>query len=39
MASWKLMGPQAGPGATTVDIMSVEEVTAVQDWRDAKALV
>ena len=33
------MRPQAGPGATTIEIMSVEEVTAVQDWREAKALV
>ena len=33
------MRPQAGPGATTEEIMSVEEVTGVQDWREAKALV
>ncbi len=33
------MRPQAGPGVTAIEIMSVEEVTAVQDWRDAKALV
>ncbi len=39
MASGKLVRPQASPGASTVEVMSVEEVTAVQDWRDAKALV
>ncbi len=33
------MWPQAGPGATIEEIMTVEEATVVQDWKDAKALV